>query len=159
MNPGTAPRIVVIGLGNPDRGDDGIGPLVARRAASSAGLPVEPCPPPGPAELLDRWQGADLAVVVDAVRAGDPPGTVKVIEEAGQRAAFDTSTATTHGLGLACALRLAEAIGRAPRRLVLVGVEGRDFSMGRGLSPEVAAVVATAVEAVVGVIKEAQTCA
>lgn len=159
MTQGPAPRIVVIGLGNPDRGDDGVGPLVARRAARSAGLPVESCPPPGPAELLDRWQGADLAVVVDAVRAGDPPGTVKVIEDAGDRAAFDTSTATTHGLGLACALRLSKAIGRGPRRVVLVGVEGGDFSMGRGLSREVAAMVPTAVRAVVGVIKEAQTCA
>lgn len=159
MMPDTTQRIVVIGLGNPDRGDDGIGPLVARRAALTAGLPVDPCPPPGPAEMLDRWQGADLAVIVDAVRAGDPPGTVTVLEDAGDQASFDTAGATTHGLGLACALRLSKAIGRSPRRVVLVGVEGGDFSMGSGLSPEVAAVVPTAVRAVVGVIKEAQTCA
>ncbi len=158
MIPGGPVRIVVIGLGNPDRGDDGVGPVVAGRAARTVGLAADACPPPGPAELIERWQGADLAVVVDAVRAGDPPGTVRMMSATAE-AALGAGTASTHGLGLACALRLSQAIGRAPARVVLVGVEGGDFSAGAGLSPAVAAAVPEAVRAVVGLIMEAERCA
>ncbi|HET6964112.1 MAG TPA: hydrogenase maturation protease [Acidimicrobiales bacterium] len=151
-------KIVVIGLGNPDRGDDAVGPIVAGRAAGAVGLPADSCPPPGPVELLERWQGVDLAVVVDAVRAGDPPGTVRVIDAAAE-AVLGMATASTHGLGLACALRLSRAIGRAPGRMVLVGVEGGDFSAGGDLSPAVAEAVPEAVRTVIGLIMEAERCA
>jgi Ni,Fe-hydrogenase maturation factor len=40
----------------------------------------------------------------------------------------------THGLGVADVYRLAHELGLAPRRVALVGVEGRDFSHGEGLS-------------------------
>lgn len=148
----------MIGLGNPDRGDDAVGPLVAGRAAGALGLPADSCPPPGPVELLERWEGVDLAVVVDAVRAGDPPGTVRVIDAADE-AVLGTATASTHGLGLACALRLSQAVGRAPARVVLVGVEGGDFSAGGRLSPAVAKAVPEAVRTVVDLIMAAQICA
>ena len=68
---GDAP-VVVIGVGNEFRRDDGAGPAVVARLRDLA--------PPGvrlvitdgePTRLIDAWAGAALAVVVDAVRARD----------------------------------------------------------------------------------------
>ena len=67
------PRAVLIGIGNPYRRDDGIGPALAAE--------IEQLRPPGvsvtvsdgePTWLLDAWSGAPLAVVVDAVLCDDP---------------------------------------------------------------------------------------
>ena len=67
----------VIGIGNPLRGDDAIGLLVARRVRELADPEVEVMELEGePARLIDAWQGAGLAVVVDAVNSGAPEGTV-----------------------------------------------------------------------------------
>lgn len=155
----SAARVVVIGLGNRDRGDDGAGPAVAAGAARATGLPEDACPPAGPVDLLDRWEGADLAVVVDAVRSGARPGTVHVVDRPDAETVPGTPAGSTHGLGLACALRLSRAVGRAPGRVVLVGIEGRDFATGSRMSPEVAAALPEAVQTVVGLIEEARRCA
>ena len=46
---------------------------------------------------------------------------------------------STHGLGLGEAIELARAMGELPSRIVVYGIEGRDFARGRGLSREVEA--------------------
>ena len=67
----------VIGIGNPLRGDDAIGLLVARRVRELAGPEVEVMELEGePARLIDAWQGAALVVVVDAVKSGAAEGSV-----------------------------------------------------------------------------------
>lgn len=133
------PRVVLIGVGNPYRRDDGIGPaLVAeidKIQPAGVTLAVADGEPTG---LIELWSGADLAVVVDAVRC-DPatPGRI-------HRSTLDgpwpvSAAASTHGLGIPEALRLAQALGRAPRRLVVYAMEAADVGLGLGLSPTVAA--------------------
>jgi hydrogenase maturation protease len=146
-----APRIVVVGLGNPYRGDDGVGPLVATRAAREAGSALSLPPPADTTELIDRWAGADAAVVVDATRSGRPPGTVRVWE-ADCSEPGPAPITSSHGLGLAEALRLGRALGVAPGRVVVVGIEGVDFRPGDRLSAAVAAAVPAAMRAVIDVI-------
>jgi hydrogenase maturation protease len=68
-------------------------------------------------------------VVVDATRSGEAPGTVRRLPRA---APALRAPASSHALGVSQALALAEALGRAPRRLELVGVEAGD---GTGLTP------------------------
>lgn len=149
--------IVVAGLGSDLRGDDGVGLAVVRALAGQAGIPATLCAPGDPTSLLDRWTGCELSVVVDATRSGTAPGTVHVVplvpgdgSGSGQAAqvaqvARMASSASTHALGLASALALAEALGRLPRRVVLVGVEGECFEPGVGLTPAVADAVPEAV--------------
>jgi hydrogenase maturation protease len=70
----TGRQAVVIGIGNPYRRDDGIGPTVADaigglhlpgvRVVLSDGEPVS---------LLAAWENADLAIVVDAIRHEPSP--------------------------------------------------------------------------------------
>jgi len=157
--------VVVAGLGSEHRRDDAVGPVVAARAAEVAARHgVRLVAPLGdPLDLLGYWDGAALAVIVDALHSGAAPGSVRVVE-LGPEAGRDGMTrvthppASTHGIDLGGVLRLSAAVGRAPRRVVVVGIEGGDFTRGTGLSPAVAAAVPSAVERVVHLIEESTTC-
>jgi len=128
---------VVAGLGNEFRRDDGIGPLVAARVADQACAVLDIGPLAEPLDLLGRWDGADLVVLVDAVRSGAAPGTIGLVDlEAQLRNELDrdgSSTASTHGISLA---GCSDWPGRSvpPGRVVVVGIEGVDFAHGTGLS-------------------------
>ncbi|MER5352152.1 hypothetical protein ABT093_17720 [Kitasatospora sp. NPDC002551] len=66
---------------------------------------------------------------------------------------LDTATAVgTHGLGLGQGTALAAELGRLPGELVVVAVEGGDFTIGQGLGPAVAAAVPRAAEEVRAVL-------
>jgi len=159
-------------MGSEDRRDDGAGREVVGRVAALAPEACDVGPAVDPLDLLGWWDGAELVIVVDAVRSGDRPGTVSVIElvpevtptnRGGPPARPPQTPASgltsTHGIGLSGALRLARAIGSAPRRVVVVGIEGVDFGWGTGLSPTVSAAVPRAVDRVLGLIGEARSCA
>ena len=155
--------MVVAGLGSEYRRDDGAGPLVAARAVEHAGVGRDIGPLTDPLDLLGAWDGADLAIIVDAVRSGAAPGTLRVVDLAGGDGAATpagrSATTSTHGIGLAGVFRLAHAVGHAPRRVVVVGIEGEDFGRGTGLSPTVGAAVPGAVNRVVDLIREVRVCA
>ncbi len=160
---GPPPRVVVAGLGSEYRRDDGAGPLVAARAVGEAGGACDIGPLADPLDLLGVWDDADLAVVVDAMRSGAAPGALRVLDLAGGSGAdvpdHRASTTSTHGIGLTGVLRLSRAVGHAPRRVVVVGIEGEDFGRGQGLSPAVEAAVPGAVHRVVALIMEVGACA
>jgi len=158
----TGRRVVVAGLGSEYRRDDGAGPLIAARAVAEAGSGRNIGPVTDPLDLLGAWDGAELAIVVDAVRSGMVPGTLRVLEltaAGGGRPAGPSGATSTHGVGLAGVLRLAHAVGQAPARVVVVGIEGQDFGRGLGLSPAVDATVPGAVHRVVELINEVRPCA
>ncbi|MFE1341136.1 hydrogenase maturation protease [Streptomyces sp. NPDC058733] len=140
-------RVVVIGVGNDFRRDDGVGWAVVRRlrerAAGKAlppGIELATCDG-DPGRLIGLWEGAALAVVVDAAHAHPgTPGRVHRLALDGDSLAR-TSATSSHGLGLGEAVRLAAALGMLPGRLVVHAVEGAETCFGPGLSPAVAAVV------------------
>jgi hydrogenase maturation protease len=146
--------VLVVGIGSTDRGDDGVGPAVARQVAALALPGVRVLPDAQPLDLLDDGPVADLLVVVDAVRSSRPPGTVLVRELGHELLPEWTKAGSTHALGLDAAVELARALGRMPRRLVLVGVEAtaEGFATGSAMSPEVSAAVPAAANAVAGVV-------
>jgi hydrogenase maturation protease len=142
---GTAPpAVVVAGLGNEHRRDDGVGLIVAAVLAARFPDARDVGPVADPLDLLGLWDGARMALVVDAVRSGGRAGTVHVVELSGL--AEHSGVTSTHGISVSGALRIAEAIGRAPRRVVMIGIEGARFDPGVGLSPAVAVAVPDVVE-------------
>ena len=124
-------------LGSPFRGDDAVGPLVAERLRAS-GVPVLDCADE-PTRLLDHWEGLQTVVVVDALRSGSAPGTLHRIDAGDGPLPRDLRLASTHAMGIADALELGRALGRAPRRVVVLGLEGASFGMGEEMTPAVAA--------------------
>lgn len=128
-------RAVVIGLGNAFRRDDGVGPAVAA-AVEAMRLPgVRVVCPAETTAILDAWDGAALAVVVDAARGG-APGRVRQCDLADL---VEETPVSSHELSLRQTYELARALGRAPGRVVVVGVDVADTGYGTGLSPAVAA--------------------
>ncbi len=137
----TRPRTVVIALGTALRGDDGLGPAVADALSGRLGGAAILRGRDDPLALLAAWEGAGLAVIVDAAAPGPAPGTIRRIEGCGAPVVPDLSACSSHGLGLAEAMALGKVLGRLPRRLVIYAVEARSFETGAPLSAEVAAAV------------------
>jgi Ni,Fe-hydrogenase maturation factor len=209
-----ARKILVACIGNPDRGDDGIGPLVAAKLEGRL---------PGDAALIVRrgdmlglaedFAGCDALVCVDAAAPVSSPGKIHRIDliqigfgkrhphpnplpkGRGNLAATGYSSApsprphplagaaakdasmprrayaekdrmrrdsvkqstgfgltteelprellspSSHGFGLADAIKLARALGRAPQTIVIYAVEGACFDAGAALTRAVAAAV------------------
>lgn len=134
--------IVVIGVGNAFRRDDAAGLEVARRVRDHAPDGVVVVEHEGePAALIEAWDGAETAYVVDAVRSGDPPGTVHRIDVLDDPLPDRRPRDSSHALSLGEAVALGRALDRMPRRLALIGIAGSDFDAGEGLTPTVAAAV------------------
>jgi hydrogenase maturation protease len=85
------------------------------------------------------WEGLDPVVVVDALRSGAAAGTLHRIDAGDGPLPRDLHLASTHAMGIADALEIARALGRAPRRVVVLGLEGVSFGMGEEMTPAVAA--------------------
>jgi hydrogenase maturation protease len=152
-------RTVVIGVGNEFRRDDGVGPAVVARLrelqpgdARLAGV-ILALSDGEPTRMIDLWTGADLAVVIDAVRdCGVPAGhryelavdalVVDALPGAVHRAA------SSHAIDLGETVELARALGRLPARLVVLAIAGQDFGFGTGLTDGVASTVEPLVERV-----------
>jgi len=156
-------RAMVVGIGSVDRGDDGIGPIVAghvRDAVQASGDSwVDVVVHDDPTVLADAMAGLDIAVIVDAVRSGDEPGRVTCREvgrgEPALTAGTTTGVAGTHGLGLATAIELSRALDLLPARVVVVGVETVDFGHGQALSAAVMNAVPCAVDVILGILGNA----
>ncbi|MFE2100848.1 MULTISPECIES: hydrogenase maturation protease [unclassified Streptomyces] len=135
-------RVVVIGVGNPLRGDDGAGPAVVEELRGRVPDGTVLVASDGePARMLDLWRGADTVVVVEALR-GRPsrPGELHTLTAA-EAAGISRGTASTHAFGLGECLALAEALDQLPPRLVVHAVEVTDVRLGTGLSEAVRSVL------------------
>lgn len=135
-------RRVVIAVGNPYRRDDAVAAAVLSRLREMdlpAGVHLAESDGDA-ADLIGLWDGAALAVVVDAVHAHPPsPGKVHRFEATELRP--PGGQASSHGLGLGEAVDLGAALGRLPERLVIYAVEGAEFTFGVGLTAAVDAAV------------------
>ncbi|WP_026372264.1 hydrogenase maturation protease [Thioalkalivibrio thiocyanoxidans] len=136
--PMTGKGPLVIGIGNPWRGDDGIGHAVVDALAGAPGLATAKSHGE-PAELMELWQGHDPVILVDAIVTGAAPGTLHRLDarEPLPRAARYSS----HGIGLAEAVELARSLGELPRTLIVHGIEPACLEDGAGLSPDISAAI------------------
>jgi hydrogenase maturation protease len=148
-------RRVVIGVGNEYRRDDGFGPrvlteLATLRTHDGSLSAVELRVSDGePARLLDLWAGAELAVLIDAVRADDGPIGQWVEFTLHHDAGLpDELTVSSHGVGLGTTVALGSVLGRLPQRLVVLAVFAPEFGFGQGLSAPVASAVKPVTERV-----------
>ncbi len=157
-------RVLVAGMGNLLRGDDGFGIEVVRRLSQRTDLPPEVCTIevgiagiPLVQELLD---GYGMLIIVDATAGGRPPGTLVTLapqlpdlddaswEDVGTLLG-DPHTATPSRV-----LLLARALGSLPKRVLIVGCEPVVCDeLILGLSPPVAATVDEAMERVMALAR------
>ncbi len=142
MSGGIEPRVLVVGIGNPDRGDDGLGPAVASRLRSRVPLGVRILDCGGDIlGLVEEWDGSDAVFVIDAAAPASRPGRVHRLDLTASELPVGLARGSTHAFGIAETVELARSLGRLPRHLVAYLVEGERFDIGAPLSPMVAEAV------------------
>lgn len=155
--------VVVIGVGNPFRRDDGFGLAVLERLwdRQREGDPVlagiEVAEESGePVALISRWSGHAAAILIDAVTSDEQPGHLHRIEcaDGNWDVGRASRQASTHGLGVSEAVALGRVLGKLPGRLVIIGVETGNVDQGSGLTEAVAKAIAPAEAAVVAELEK-----
>lgn len=137
---GSLRRILIVGVGNPLLGDEGIGPYVVRNLSQ---LPM-----PADVEILDC--GCDLLnlvsyidepkkiIILDAIRAGGKPGRIYRFD-LNELETMQTVTRSAHQLPMADAIRLLKKVCPCLSgcEIVIIGIEPRVMELGGDLSKEV----------------------
>ena len=137
--------ILLLGIGNPCMGDDGIGPRTVQYLQFEKHLPPQVTIVDGGMlglGLLPYLEGVEKLVVVDAVRRGQPPGTIVRLtgEEVPRVIAPKLSM---NEAGLSDLLAAAELLDMLPPEVVLWGMEPAVLDFGENFSPPVAARIDT----------------
>jgi hydrogenase maturation protease len=127
--------MILIGLGNQFRHDDATGLIAARRLRERRVAVAEH--DGDPASLVNLWNGADSLIVIDAISSGAAPGTIHCFDLNASTLPQPLFRTSTHALSLADAIELSRTLGTLPTRAFVLGVEGHDFTIGVGLSPDV----------------------
>jgi hydrogenase maturation protease len=129
---------LLLGVGNEFRGDDGVGIIVARRlrARSPVNLTILEASGEG-AALMEAWKGASCVIVIDATRSGSAPGTIHRFDAHAEPLPTRFFHYSTHAFSVAEAVELARALNQLPPQLIVYGIEGKIYTAGEGLSPEV----------------------
>lgn len=156
----TAKTVLLAGLGNIFIGDDGFGVAVAdllARRAWPRGVQVRDFGIRGVHLAYQLLDGYDLVVIIDAVSRGGEPGTIYVIEHAGDTASPQPAgpMLDAHDLGPDSVLELVPRLGGTLGRVVVVGCEPATVAAQLGLSPVVAASVEKAASIVAGLVRDA----
>ena len=138
----------MLGIGNPDRGDDALGLAAVERLREDppAGARLETARG-DMVGLLERFGEAETVILVDAVQAGQEPGSLLSFEAGdGELKPGLANFASSHSFNLAEAIELARSLGKLPPRLIVHGVEGASYDFGEALSPAVAEALEPLVE-------------
>jgi len=144
-------RLAIIGLGNPLRGDDGVGCRLVEELARGELPPDVRVLDGGTAGLglLDLLEGWNRVIIVDAAEMGRRPGEFVRFTPAEVRLHASPDRFSLHHAGLSEALALAGALGQALPEMVIFGVQPVEIDWGEGLSPAVEAVLPALADAVV----------
>ena len=130
--------VLIIGVGNPDRGDDAAGIIVAQRLRQRLPSDVPILQITGDlTSLLEAWQTAETVILIDAAHSGATPGAIHRFDANKSSLPANFFRCSTHALGIPEAIELARALGNIPPQLIVYGIEAKDFDTGTGLSAPV----------------------
>ena len=142
-------RCLVVGIGNPLRSDDGVGPCIVHK--------IEEKNIPGVntlsahqlnVELLEEVGGYQKVLLVDASYSGDGLSFRKVIPINVDKGA------SSHHFSPEFFLALSKKLYQRDLNLFLYSIRGRNFDIGGQLSPDVMSLVPKAVDEICACLKE-----
>jgi hydrogenase maturation protease len=143
-------KVLVACLGNPDRGDDGVGARVAQvlkgRLPGDIALLTRAGDMLG---LIEDWAGFDAVVCVDAAAAAGIPGRIHRVDLAHETLPAEMAPTSGHAFGLAEAVQLGRTLERAPANIVVYAIEGGSFETGAPMTAAVASVVGEVAQRVI----------
>lgn len=149
--------MIVIGVGNRQRGDDAVGPSVIDRLGNAVTCYESDG---DPSKLIPLLGSDPDVVIVDATVTGRPVGTVSITELpiSGPLTGVLplTQRGSTHGFGVIEALELARILGEQPTRVTVIGIEVATFEYHETLSEAARRAVDSATDLVMRWVAEAE---
>jgi hydrogenase maturation protease len=140
---GTVPsrQVAIVGVGNLLLSDEGVG-IHAARALREVSMPshvrIFELGTRG-LEILEVVEGFRKAIIIDAVKSGAPPGSIRRWQ-LGEL--LDTSAprmVSLHEMDLMATLKIGRAIAKLPDEVIIIGIEPKLLSSGLELSTELKA--------------------
>lgn len=159
---GKKSRMLVVGLGNPILGDDGVGWKVAEEVQKQ--LPPDSSVDVdflslGGISLMEHLIGYEHAILVDAFALEEPIGSILVLKlsDLPNYSAFHTTSA--HDTSLQNAIELGRCMGaQLPEDIEIVGISTKHiYDFSEELSPPVADAVPQAAQIVLDLLKQTVT--
>ncbi len=144
---------LVVGVGNPHRGDDAAGPAVADRLARAApaGVTAVACRG-GLLDALAEARTFDALIVVDAAAPAGRPGRIHRVDACDLAAA--PPLRSTHASGVVEALGIAQTLGLLPAKVTIYAIEAERFE---DLEPPSGPVAAAVDDVVARIVREFTT--
>jgi hydrogenase maturation protease len=139
MTPGSVDgAVLLLGVGNPLLGDDGVGLALLEEltAVPEPGVEYVDGGTQGLA-LLGRIAGKRALLIVDAVKTGAAPGTVHALQGTAAMERAGRGATTAHETNAGELLAAAALLGVAPAEIAIVGVEPERLQIGMGLTDAV----------------------
>lgn len=160
--------ILIVGLGNPILGDDGVGWRVAEEISRQSGIPLGDAALAHPStrrlgpvsiecyalaglSLMERLAGYNCVILIDSLNTGQyAQGEVVHFTLADMDDLTHGHSASAHDLSLKNALKLGRSMGEAlpdDEQVHIIAIEARHvYDFKEDLSPEAAAAVPVAVQ-------------
>lgn len=151
------PDILIIGIGNPYRYDDGVGFFVIDQLDNfkNQALEILRVKPDG-YSLLEIWKDRELVIMIDAARGIGPVGTIKHFDALKENIPSKLSPVSSHSLSLPETIALGKTVNQLPKKLIIFAIEAGDLGYGTELSPEVEEAGLRAVREIECLIEEYQ---
>ncbi|MDV3244104.1 MAG: hydrogenase maturation protease [Nitrososphaerales archaeon] len=156
---GSVSKILVAGMGNVLRGDDGFGVEVAKKLAEEKlpeGVDVMEAGIAGISLVQKLFDVYDVLVILDTMKRGGSPGSIYVVEPEIPKVGLDTLDmklvnylADAHYVEPSKVLTLAKGLGVLPKKVLIVGCEP---SMQEKLNIGLTAPVKEAADKAVGIV-------
>jgi hydrogenase maturation protease len=131
-------KLLVIGVGNEFRNDDAVGINVARKLRKLNISAIQIMEDTGDgAKLIEKWKDQDVVVVVDAASSGSEPGMIYRFDAVKQKMPTQFFNYSSHNFSVAEAVEMSRTLNQLPKRLVVYGIEGKDFAQGNSVTSPV----------------------
>lgn len=140
---------IIVCIGNPYRGDDNAGLLVCQRLKSLLKTPTQIVELTGDLFLLqDLLREKRWAIIVDSLHNKGQPMCGKIHRFEGTDSIKSQSEywISTHEIDLATVINLVGHEGKMPTEIIIYGIEGCEFSIGKRMSKPVLDAVEKTVE-------------
>ena len=151
-----SPGILIVGIGNDYRSDDGAGLYVARCIKRQNTKEVSVVSGIGDGtSLLDLWDNREHAILIDSVSSGKPTGYIYKFDGLAEDISAESFTSfSTHAVSIPDTIFLGKRLGRLPKKLTIYGIEGDDFRPGNELSRPVKDAAEKLVDEIIGILNE-----
>ena len=164
-------KTIVVGLGNPILGDDGVGWKVAEEVMQELISPPAPLPPGkgeqidveclslGGISLMEHLIGYQRAILIDAFNLDEPLGSILILKlsELPNYSAYHVASA--HDTSLQQAMELGRSMGaQLPEDVTVIGIATqRIYNFSEELSPPIAEAVPQTARIVLNLLKQSVT--